>query len=975
MKLGIFGDVHLRGSDFEEKLSIMESMFETFRTEGVDHIFCTGDLFDSGHVGDSKISWDTIVYCMLSLFDNQIPITICEGNHDYWNPKGLGPLRVLEVLDNVTVVSRNFRSFDLSSDVKVVVLPWVDSLRWSKHNLENYRKFLEKKPFEICESRILIAHLELNGSRGDNDRILNSDGLNSWSKDGIDQLGFDKVFLGHYHKPQEFGNIEYVGSILQNNFGERDNKTRYLIYDTESKTIKEFLTFGSFYYKHVADELITLPKGRQLIDAHVRVYGADSLEKIKEAEALFNSDTCKSVRFIDAADQVIDRSQTTEITKEMTFFDKLDSWISEAGLELDKESVKEYLDYFEDLTVDTDQVGYLESVDRIHLKNIFTHKNREVCFQGGSMSILGPNGTGKTFLLESLFAGVYGKWASPDRPLTGSPNASLLVEFTARGDQYRVVREVVNGKTTAIAYVKDGDAFVEVAGGSSKTLQLNEFLKRLVGSSDILKGCCYIENRQQDLIEETSSNRMKWIRDWLGFGVYEDYNKYLKTKVLEFKDIEQTRQTHLAHIKIAESEVEYDTKQKAIAEEGFNEWNQKAGDLRAEYEKLENRLVKMRRTLDRRQSLQMLESQLEENKLSLEKLADTYKSTVELHAKTKAECDSVEEFRKKHETLSNLKSKAEWDAKEVEKAGCKSNPIPCVFIKRGLEAQNEVKSFEVQLRNLGWTSLREANYQELQKKLQSLCKTVDSIKNETKSLVRTIEYQTQSIEKMKENFDEVDVRNYDKVVDAKADVEVKLKAASNQLEDFKVKLRVHTLNIDKAKKNIAVLQSRIPEIEHQWKVKQNLDVLLKATSKEGLVQSLIHNELPKIQKYVDNLCSEIDADFRVMFKTQRELKNKNLEESFDIMFHRRGVSYDIRSGSAGERALVRVLIRLAILLTRSDLRYRVLFLDEPTAANDITYRDSTLKMLSICKKYFNQIIVVTHDHVVSAFAENSLVLS
>lgn len=64
--------------------------------------------------------------------------------------------------------------------------------------------------------------------------ILSSDRLN---KDTF--KNYKRVFSGHYHLTQDKGNISYVGSLFQNDFGDYDDRKRFYIIDTDRNTVEE----------------------------------------------------------------------------------------------------------------------------------------------------------------------------------------------------------------------------------------------------------------------------------------------------------------------------------------------------------------------------------------------------------------------------------------------------------------------------------------------------------------------------------------------------------------------------------------------------------------------------------------------------------------------------------------------------------------------------------------------------------------
>ena len=82
------------------------------------------------------------------------------------------------------------------------------------------------KEMDVPEKSILLTHVAIDG-------VMNNDGSEIkgiLARDAFKR--FEKVIVGHYHEKQNFNNIFYIGSLLQNNFGENDLKGITYFYDT-----------------------------------------------------------------------------------------------------------------------------------------------------------------------------------------------------------------------------------------------------------------------------------------------------------------------------------------------------------------------------------------------------------------------------------------------------------------------------------------------------------------------------------------------------------------------------------------------------------------------------------------------------------------------------------------------------------------------------------------------------------------------
>jgi DNA repair exonuclease SbcCD nuclease subunit len=107
------------------------------------------------------------------------------------------------------------------------------------------------------EKIIVIGHFQITGC------VMNS---------GVSLVGVPKnilesaalVVLGHVHRGQSIGNVHYVGSPFQQDFGESNESKRVAVIDTDATTVKWVELTGFPEYKMLTfDQFLTLDASRE----------------------------------------------------------------------------------------------------------------------------------------------------------------------------------------------------------------------------------------------------------------------------------------------------------------------------------------------------------------------------------------------------------------------------------------------------------------------------------------------------------------------------------------------------------------------------------------------------------------------------------------------------------------------------------------------------------------------------------------
>lgn len=134
--------------------------------------------------------------------------------------------------------SHNLRIFNAYSNVKVIDEPKIYEILGKKFYLLPYLPNEIMLTHNFPKANYLCGHLEVQGFM-----------LNQFIKaeHGIDEQLFtnmyDHVFLGHFHKKQNKGNLSYIGNLCRFFYGENDDERGWTILDVNTNEI-EFIEYN-----------------------------------------------------------------------------------------------------------------------------------------------------------------------------------------------------------------------------------------------------------------------------------------------------------------------------------------------------------------------------------------------------------------------------------------------------------------------------------------------------------------------------------------------------------------------------------------------------------------------------------------------------------------------------------------------------------------------------------------------------------
>lgn len=237
MQVAITADCHLHPS-FSERKETLVSLFEKLNKLKINYLIIAGDLYDK-EINDYS-DFDEI----LKAFPN-INVYLIPGNHD-------------PDLDIKSFTASNLKIINSQSDEKVtsignlnfLFIPYMPEKSSMDEVLEEYFFNNEK-----IENLVLVSH---------GDYLTKRYEFNPYEEGFyfpltahvVEKYGFLKVFLGHIHKPTEYGKIYYPGSPCPIDSSET-GKRSFIIFDTTTLQVRR--EFIETPYMFFTESLIIYP--------------------------------------------------------------------------------------------------------------------------------------------------------------------------------------------------------------------------------------------------------------------------------------------------------------------------------------------------------------------------------------------------------------------------------------------------------------------------------------------------------------------------------------------------------------------------------------------------------------------------------------------------------------------------------------------------------------------------------------------
>ena len=217
------GDQHIKTDNLRTIEILYEKLDCHLKNNKYDVIISMGDLLHTHERLNSLALNVAVKY--LELLSSHAKTYVLVGNHDYINCSQFLTtnhwLNCVKHINNITVVDKVY-SFE-KDKIKIIMCPFVPDGRF----VEALNTYGDWK-----NANCIFGHQLLDGCKMG---CMIVKDIEEWKKE------YPMCICGHIHEKQIISsNLRYIGSVLQDAFGERDKTITEVIIDTNNITFKEY---------------------------------------------------------------------------------------------------------------------------------------------------------------------------------------------------------------------------------------------------------------------------------------------------------------------------------------------------------------------------------------------------------------------------------------------------------------------------------------------------------------------------------------------------------------------------------------------------------------------------------------------------------------------------------------------------------------------------------------------------------------
>ena len=554
MKAMIIADIHIKPENRNIVHDALKRAYNRAIEEKVTDVIFAGDQFDRHSIAPKTTSTGSLLQTFIAPMDNFLAATegtrvwAIRGNHD------MAPPGHLDILQPIARQNPRFAYFTMPgvadvNGVRLLFLPWLSK---KALGVDRFNQCIGEsiKFFKAQEGpKILIGHFDIAGAMV-TDKYSIVGGEFEMTRGQLGEIVADYYFIGHIHKRQALPigdrilnqsgeknavvvHALHIGALIQHNHGETGNPTGAILLDTDTGN-------GGMRSNHLqirSRQFWTLDLGEDDTPTDVEIAAGD-ITRVLGSGYPDGDHSWMAEYYGDVAydyipkkeDVIVRRPDALDINPGMNTMDLFTRWVE--GKAIATSVMKETLDRLESFTADKEfSGGGLSFLHHVHLQNIGPHKDVVVSFTNGINAIVGPVGSGKTFVLEAPVAAALGFFPSRPSKLTdritkghvGDAYIEACADCAPTFD-IKFQRELSNTtvKPKHNAYTRA----TERGNESGKPSEVNEYNRSLLGDPSVFLSTVFTsQGHAKDLVNADPADRKKILASLLGHDYLEEIHQ------------------------------------------------------------------------------------------------------------------------------------------------------------------------------------------------------------------------------------------------------------------------------------------------------------------------------------------------------------------------------------------------------------------------------------------------------------------
>ena len=661
------------------------------------------------------------------------------------------------------------------------------------------------------------------------------------------------------------------------------------------------------------------------------------------------------------------------------------------------------------------------SINKLKFDNCFSYTDGNfINFENlpGITGIFGRNARGKSSIIGTI---AYSLFNTSDRGAiknihlinTRRNNCKAELDISINNVPYRIVRQTIKKQTkkniwapTSLKFYRldtSGDILEDLT--EEQRRETEKIIRGMIGSSEeFLMTSLASQGDMNNFIKEKATARKSILTNFLDLTVFDAMNEFAKKESASLKQQANNinRGDWSSQIKIKESSI-------LSIKNSISKYENDVERLKSDYEgylkdlhsNTKDDYITNREVEIAERNFNLAVEYVKSAKSHRDTLSDKIFDTEQKIEKIDMFLSgfNVEEIKQKRDAqkeidklLSSMHGELKMERREltiIEKSVERLKEVPCgdmfpscKFIKeshsnkRKLENQRDkVTAIKIKVDDLrtAFKKLGKEDYDNQLDKFNTIVRKkatlVASISNtlvEINSYEKDIENKKPKIPvletiyiDLKEKFDNQDSNSGQILLESKIK---KTNLQIKQLDNERTKL-INKLAKEKAEKNMLVKQKK--EFEKISKSLRVYDLFLQATSHKGIPVQIIHSMLPQINSEISKILKGV-VGFTV------ELEADLDKNSMDIYINYGDSKRIVELGSGMEKMMASLAIRVALINVSSLPKTNMLMIDEGFGALDETNLEACGKLLQSLKKYFKNILVISHIDAIKDIVDNNI---